>query len=269
MSYILDALRKADAERARGAVPDLHAQPVLRGSAGAAPPTPAQPWVWAAAAMAVTAACGLAWALLTRDAARDPQAAVANVAAPAPLPPPTPTPTPLPTAPLAAQTAAQAAAQAAALPAPPFPVAAPARPRTQASALARPVPEPARPVPRKPAAERAGEPFATAAPATATATAAAPSPPPASVLTRGDSTARPAEPRLYAQAELPDEIRRALPALAIGGAMYSENAASRMLIINGQVFHERDKLAPNLTLVQIRLKTAVLEYRGYRYSVSY
>ena len=51
--------------------------------------------------------------------------------------------------------------------------------------------------------------------------------------------------------------------------MYSEHAASRMLIINGQVFHERDKLAPNLTLVQIRLKTAVLDFRGYRYSVSY
>ena len=51
--------------------------------------------------------------------------------------------------------------------------------------------------------------------------------------------------------------------------MYSQNAASRMLIINGQVFHERDTLAPELTLVQIRLKSAVLDYRGYRYSVSY
>ena len=51
--------------------------------------------------------------------------------------------------------------------------------------------------------------------------------------------------------------------------MYSESPASRMLIINGQVFHERDKLSPNLTLVQIKLKSAVLEYRGYRYGISY
>ena len=32
MSYILDALRKADAERERGAVPDLHAQLLPPGS---------------------------------------------------------------------------------------------------------------------------------------------------------------------------------------------------------------------------------------------
>ena len=51
--------------------------------------------------------------------------------------------------------------------------------------------------------------------------------------------------------------------------MYSENAANRMLIINGQLFHERDKLGPGLVLVQIRLKSAVLEFRGYRYGISY
>ena len=42
-----------------------------------------------------------------------------------------------------------------------------------------------------------------------------------------------------------------------------------MLIINGQVFHEGDKLAPELVLEQIKLKAAVLRYKGYRYSVSY
>ena len=36
MSYILDALRRADAERERGAVPGLHAQPVPPVSADAA-----------------------------------------------------------------------------------------------------------------------------------------------------------------------------------------------------------------------------------------
>ena len=80
---------------------------------------------------------------------------------------------------------------------------------------------------------------------------------------------RAAEPRVYALAELPDDIRRELPTLAVGGAMYSETAANRMLIINGQVFHERDKLAANLTLVQIKLKSAVLEFRGYRYSIAF
>ncbi len=235
MSYILDALRKADAERARGAVPDLHAQPVLRSSAGTAPSASAAPWVWVAGSAALLAVCGLAWVLLVRDPPREPTAAAAaaSVAAAATLLPPAST------APIAAT------------PAPPLSVAiavAPARPAPPASAPARSVPAPVRPLPHKPVADGVGM--------------SPPAPAPA-------ATQAPAEPRLYAQAELPDEIRRALPALAIGGAMYSQNAASRMLIINGQVFHERDKLAPDLTLLQIKLKTAVLEYRGYRYSVSY
>ena len=249
MSYILDALRKADAERARGAVPDLHAQPVLRSSAGAAPSAGVVPWVWVTGSVALLAVCGLAWVLLARDAPREPTAAVAaaNVAAPATLPPPTST------APIIAA------------PAPPLSVAvavAPARPAPPASAPARPVPGPVRPLPRKPVADGVGMSPTAPAPAPVPVPVPAPAPAPTAPQT-------PAEPRLYAQAELPDEIRRALPALAIGGAMYSQNAASRMLIINGQVFHERDKLAPELTLLQIKLKTAVLEFRGYRYSVSY
>ena len=256
MSYILDALRKADAERARGAVPDLHAQPVLRSSAGAAPSVGAAPWAWVAGAVALTAACGLVWLLVARDAPREPAgaAAVANVAAPAPL-------LPAPTVPIAAA------------PAPPVTVAvAPARVPAQPSALARPAAEPVRPLPRRPVADPAG-----IAPGPGIASGI---PPGVSPDRSAASSARPsvsatapapapAEPRVYAQAELPDEIRRALPALAIGGAMYSQNAASRMLIINGQVFHERDKLAPDLTLLQIKLKAAVLDYRGYRYSISY
>ena len=258
MSYILDALRKADAERARGAVPDLHAQPVLRSSAGTAPASGAQPWAWAAGAVAVTAVCGLAWALLTRDPGREsaaaaapaaPGAAGASVSATAQAP--APVPTAATTVPMAASPSAPARLALA-----------PARP-PPARAVTRTAIDPVRPALRKPAPDPAG--LAPATAATTATTAAAPPPAP----TQPDAAARTAEPRLYTQAELPDEIRRTLPTLAIGGAMYSEHAASRMLIINGQVFHERDKLAPNLTLVQIRLKTAVLDFRGYRYSVSY
>jgi general secretion pathway protein B len=119
-----------------------------------------------------------------------------------------------------------------------------AAPSLPTVAVAAPVPAARAPVARKPAA---------------TAPVAPPEPP----------ARKASEPRVYTLAELPDDIRRELPALAIGGAMYSENPANRMLIINGQVFHERDKLSPNLTLVQIKLKAAVLEYRGYRYGISY
>jgi len=66
---------------------------------------------------------------------------------------------------------------------------------------------------------------------------------------------------------LPEEIRRDLPKLVIGGSSYSGDAASRMVMINGQVFHEGDRLAPDLVLERIRLKSAVLAFKGWRYEV--
>jgi general secretion pathway protein B len=51
--------------------------------------------------------------------------------------------------------------------------------------------------------------------------------------------------------------------------MYSDTPANRMLIINSQIFHEGDKLSPDLLLEEIKLKSAVLKYKGYRYAVSY
>ena len=78
-----------------------------------------------------------------------------------------------------------------------------------------------------------------------------------------------ADARIYAQSELPQEVRSQLPTLAIGGSMYSENASSRMLIINGQLEHEGDTLAPGLSLEQIKLKSAILRFKGYRYEIMY
>ena len=252
MSYILDALRKADAERERGSIPDLHAQPVLRGSNAAAPVASARVWIGVAAAASVIALGAVGWALLTRDAPRD-TVAVVSAVAPAAAPAPAPAPAAVSAVPavpaVAAPQPVTAPAQVPAnspSPAPVQPARAPAMPATTTRSTAADLPpaETPRPVARKPAA---AAPAAAAEPPAATAS----------------------EPRLYTLAELPDDIRRELPALAIGGAMYSESPASRMLIINGQVFHERDKLSPNLTLVQIKLKSAVLDYRGYRYGISY
>ena len=70
-------------------------------------------------------------------------------------------------------------------------------------------------------------------------------------------------------AELPQEVRRTLPTLSVSGAMYSDSPASRMLLINNRVFHEGDQPAAGLVLEEIRLKSAVFNYRGTRYAVSY
>ena len=107
------------------------------------------------------------------------------------------------------------------------------------------------------------------------AAATTPAPPAATPAPRPAATGSAAAPsgaaeeRIYAIAELPDEIRRGLPALPIGGSTYSQNPASRMLIVNGQVFREGDAITPDLKLEQIRLKGAVLRFRNYRYAINF
>jgi general secretion pathway protein B len=75
--------------------------------------------------------------------------------------------------------------------------------------------------------------------------------------------------RVYAQSELPDDIRRQLPLIAVGGSMYSPVPANRILIINGQVLHEGERITPEVQLVQIKLKAAVLAFKGYRYELAF
>ncbi|MDM4768158.1 general secretion pathway protein GspB [Pelomonas sp. SE-A7] len=77
------------------------------------------------------------------------------------------------------------------------------------------------------------------------------------------------EPRIPKLQELPEALRRELPKLVAGGAMDSEQAAQRMLILNGQLLHEGDAVAPGLVLERIQLRTAQLVYKGQRFTIAY
>jgi len=77
------------------------------------------------------------------------------------------------------------------------------------------------------------------------------------------------EARLLTYAELPADIRSQLPALVVGGSMYSPSAASRMVILNGQVFREGDKPVDGLAIEQIGLKSTVLAFRGLRFELKH
>lgn len=223
MSYILDALRKADAQRARGAVPDLAAQPL--DGPGADAPTPRRRLGLPTAALATLAVLGAAvlwWAMRPESA-------------------------PAPPAPLAAEPARSAAAEV--VPAPvaaavaPLPTLRPPEPpTTEVSLLPLPRPSPG-----------AGASGPAAAPASVPG-AAAPQPVPARL------------PRL---AELAPELRQQVPTLAIGGAMHSEQAERRMLIVNGQLYREGEQPAPGVVLERIQLKSAVLSVRGTRFEIAY
>jgi general secretion pathway protein B len=239
MSYILDALRKADAERERGSVPDLHAQLLPLGSPEAeAEPPRSSPLIWLGVGVLLAVAGGVAWWALGdgEPAAPAPPTPIPLGQAPAAaLPPPAPTLVPPPAGPAEAASPPQQASPRAEAAAPrPAPKAA-AKPKAVASAPAALAPEPK---PAKP--EQAA-------------------PPPASP---------PAPPaRLPSLAELPGELWQQVPPLVIGGSVYSPQASVRMVVVNGQVFQEGNSLAPELRLEQVRPKTAVFSIRGQRFEV--
>lgn len=253
MSYILDALRKADSERERGSVPTIHSQRSASDQAESDPSPPAagaaKPLMWGlVGAGAVLLAGALIWVLVGGEPASSGPTVQLAVAVPEVIPPP-PMPAPMPSPMPETQ-------EVVVPPAAPSPEPAPS-----------PAPEPMPPVRPEPPPALVSPPTRVAAPVRL--------PPPAVVpLRQPGASVSPQAPqapdaRVYAMHELPEAIKRSLPVLTIGGAMYSETPSSRMLILNGQVFHEGDSPGPELVLEQIKLKSAVLKYKGYRYGINY
>lgn len=136
MSYILDALRRADAERERGGVPGLHTQamPELGDDERRPRARGLQPWHWVVIGLAGGLAVAVAWQWSGSEAPQPaaplppPPAAAAAlpadppaaVAAPlqAPVATPVPAPVPVATAPTAPPSVAPAIAPMRATPAP-------------------------------------------------------------------------------------------------------------------------------------------------------
>ena len=275
MSYILDALKRADSERERERedVPGLHSKTETWIAPDEVRTRRAQPQavVWALAAACLLLAMGVLWFVLAREAAPASVAVSAAVpvqSAPTVLQQPAPQPAP------AVAVTAPAPAVAVIAPAPaPTTIAAPA-PAPAPAPVARAAPQTPAPARTVRAADPAALPPSTqaapAAPAVAKPKASAPAvAATASVPSPTASAATSAEARLYTLSELPEDVRAGLPALAVGGAMYSQTPANRMLIINGQVFREGDTLAPGVVLEQIKLKSAVLKVKGLRYGISF
>jgi general secretion pathway protein B len=264
MSYILDALRRADAERERGAVPGLSSQQHAYVEDDASKPQRPRMLVWAVVALAAALVVVLAWNFSGSGGSQStPRPVVEGSVSPAPpvapvLLPATPSPAVQPPPPaMTSATSPDATAP---------PLQGGAEPATMAPPTSAPAP--------RAVAKHPPEPKRVARRSVEADTA----PPPANVTTakitepkgaESKASRSQADGRVYQQAELPEDVRRDLPKLVIGGASYSGDAASRMVMINGQIFHEGDQLAPQLVLERIKLKSAVLSYKGYRYEVTF
>jgi len=248
MSYILDALKKADAERERGTIPGIHAQPAGGSSAQAAPPVSAGITLWISLGAAVVVSGSIAWRIW-RDQPTHPVAVeIAKPTTPELLPGRTP-------ARVSTESAAASSTSAAAV-------------TTAAAPTARAVEIEAIP-PRAPPSRT--EPAVVARKPTPAPVVAAVVPKPVQPVQIRTAVAAsaPAHDKVFTLAEMPNEIRRELPPMTVSGAIYSENVANRFLIINGQIFHETDTPAPGVVLLKIKLKSAVLSFKGHRYSVTY
>jgi general secretion pathway protein B len=261
MSYILEALKKAQAERQLGNAPDIH--------------TPAPSPVPAAAAKAsrkpllIGLGVGLAVAGLAVGIVSRTRTPPVQPTAPAVLAQATPAVAlpPAPSAPVVlAADALPARPVAAPLPAPAArisnaPAPSPAAPSQPAVA---PVPSPPRAAAPKPSQAAARDPVPEAV--YLPAPARAPEPAPAAPVRAPDQVQ---EENLRTLQQLPEAIQREVPKVAVGGYIYSPNPADRLLLIDKTLRREGEEVAPGLVLERLMPKYAVMNYRGTRYRVGY
>ena len=68
---------------------------------------------------------------------------------------------------------------------------------------------------------------------------------------------------------LPDELRRTVPPIAIGGSIYADRAADRILIVNGQALKEGDSLDGRVVLEGIGRQGATWRLGEQRFSTRF
>jgi general secretion pathway protein B len=277
MSYILEALKKAQAERQLGNAPTIHApQPVQAAEPGAVASRKPLFIGLGAGALVVAAGALFMWQRGSAPAA---------VAVPAPAVAAAPAVAGRESAATASPCAAAgAASNTLEVSAPPEPVAPPhpahaAEPRVE-EAPARHAPSVAG---RAGADARTPAPVSGPAAAPASAPAVAPALPavrtaPVAVAPRAAATPAPAPASVPAPApedslpylhQLPDTIQRDIPRVSFGGYMYSANPADRLLLVDKALRHEGEEVGPGLVLEKLLPKAAVMNYRGVRYRVAY
>jgi general secretion pathway protein B len=247
MSYILDALRKSDQQRRRGAAPTL----LLGQATAVVRKQPAFLVYGLLAALLLGAGMAIGWlrpwqaehaapAATQSDAnvrqSVPAQPEIATAPAPALAPPP-----------VAAPALAPVRAPAA------VPVPAPASVKSKSPASVK------SPSPASVGTEAPGKPQDEVAAVSSKATAV-PQQPPAPAV----AGAAPAQ-NVISMAELPLALQQELPAMAISFHAYSGNPRDRLVGIDNRMLREGDDVAPGLKLEQITPEGMILGYKGYSF----
>jgi general secretion pathway protein B len=245
MSYILEALKKAQAERQLGNAPTIHAPAPSYAAPKAGQGAGRRYLVVGLGVGVIVAAVALLW---PRLAGEPPVRLAADAGAPAavavPVAPPAVTPQPV--APVVAPVS--------------VPVPAPAPVPVVKEAPARAIPAPA-PVTAKasPApVPRVAEPVRAAPPAPV------PEPAPTRVAAQPSG-----DEQLRTLQQLPDALQREIPKVAFGGYIYSPTPGESLLLVDKMLRREGEEVAPGLVLERLTPKAAVMNYRGTRYRAPY
>ncbi|HXA46552.1 MAG TPA: general secretion pathway protein GspB [Burkholderiaceae bacterium] len=245
MSYILDALKKAESERKLGSIPNVYAPaPNVMAMPDEGSRRTRLPWILTAAAILLLLAC-LAWLQPWSQPAR-----VASTPAPtsAVAPDPMPAPAPIATAPAIAPT--------------PVPASPPPVPQTKPMPIVTEVAKKAKPV---------------VAPAVASAPVAASPVQPAPIAVEAKPPSKetvaaeivPDEDSVGTIRNLPRAIQAEVPTFTVNGYIYARNPVDRSVLINQKLLHEGDQITPELVLEKMLPKGAILNYKGYRYRVAF
>jgi general secretion pathway protein B len=249
MSYILEALKKAQAERQLGNAPTIHAPAPSYAAPRAGQGAQRRYLALGVGVVVVAAAVALLWPRFASEqpvrlSAVTPPAAV-PATAPATVPATAPVATPAP--------------PAAVIPAP-APVVQPA-PAPAPAPTPAPVPE-VRPVRVKPAPTPVVSAASSSPQPSPQQREAAPAAPAVAAQPVGDDQLRTLQ-------QLPDTLQREIPKVAFGGYIYSPTPGESLLLVDKMLRREGEEVAPGLVLERLTPKAAVMNYRGTRYRAAY
>ncbi len=94
-------------------------------------------------------------------------------------------------------------------------------------------------------------------------------PPPVGVKVKPATPSNQVTGSVRMPSELPEDVRRQLPAIVITGSAFSTVPSQGVLIINNQAFTQGSTLSPGLVLKEIQPNSAVFDFNGTQFRLSY